>query len=111
MLAVYDSNSLKAQEKSNAAKTIVLSSSHLTTSLSHQEQLAGQRELCAAIDVHDTPVSLVASRSAITNGVRFPGLVECFENKDVDTPCQHAADSTFEVGLCVLRACNGGAVV
>jgi hypothetical protein len=76
----------KLRKKQYRKKLIVLSSSHCTTSLSHQEQLAGQRELCAAVDVHDTPVSLVASGSAITCSVWLPGLVEGFEDEDIDTP-------------------------
>jgi len=85
--AEYNSRPAKAQEKKAIPqKLIVLSSSHCTTSLSLQEQLAGQRELCAAVDVHDTPVSLVTTRSAITDGVRLPGLVECLKPEDVDAP-------------------------
>ena len=88
MWAGYHSRPSKAQEKKKQYRKnlIVLSSSHCTTSLSLQEQLAGQRELCAAVDVHDTPVSLVTTRSAIADGVRLPGLVECLEHEDVDAP-------------------------
>lgn len=88
MCAEYHSrpSNRKLRKESNIANLIVLSSSHCTTSLGLQEQLAGQRELCAAVDVHDPPVSLVTTRSAITRGVRLPGLVECLEDEDVDAP-------------------------
>ena len=88
-----------------------LSSSRCTASFGLLEQLAGQRELGCAIGGHDTPVTLVSFSSAVADGCRLLRLVEGFKDKGVDAVCQYAADGVVVVCLCVLRACDGGAIV
>lgn len=88
-----------------------LSSSRCTASFGLLEQLAGQRELGCAIRGHDTPVTLVSFGSTVADGCRLLGLIEGFEDEGVHAVCQHAADGVVVVCLCVLRACDGGAVV
>ena len=88
-----------------------MSSSRCTASFGLLEQLAGQWEFGCAIGGHDTPVTLVSFSSAVANGCRLLRLVEGFKDKGVDAVCQYAADGVVVVCLCVLRACDGSAVV
>ena len=68
---------------------------------------AVQGVLEGTVVIEDTPVRFDGGAGRF----RLPGLVEGLEDKGVDAPASHGADTFFPEGLCVFNGRNGGVVI